>query len=371
MMKKAILGLGIFFVALTCLTVDVENVFAQSVGIKISPTRVDEMVEPGEKMYGEVKVTNESAVDKKMYVYLKDFKSEDESGVPTLIAPGSEEGYYLASWIDITSDGIDFSPGEEISVPYVIEVPADIGPGGYYGGIYFGTEPPRLNFDSEDKGAGMAIAQQAGSLILLQVKGDIDEHAEIREFNTDKEVYGTPFDVKFIVRIENHGNVHVKPYGAVTIKNMFGREKAMVRVNEKQGNILPASIRRFEENWSGKFGFGRYVATIGLTYGTSVDKGGNGKQSITTEKIFWIMPWKIIVPTILGAVILILIFVLLLKLYKNKAVKKAMQQAGMGRVKFVKQYKGPSPVLHLALIMFVVFIVLLLLITVVYFLFFA
>lgn len=347
-------------------------VFAQEgYGIKISPVRIDEVVEPGQVLKMKLKVTNEGDQGRELFAYLKDFKAEGETGKPLLIAPGSEEGYYLASWIDITAEPVKFGPDEEKEIEFLINVPPEAGPGGYYGAVYFGNQPASVQIKSEDKGAGMAIAQQAGALILLQVKGDVDERALIREFNTDKKLYGIPFDVDFIIRIENQGNVHVKPYGAVSITNMFGKKVGVVRVNEKQGNILPKSIRRFEEKWQGKMGFGRYTASIGLTYGTPPDLGGKGKQTLYTAQTFWIIPWRLIVPTLLVFLIIVLIIALFLKFYKNKAIRKAMQQAGFGNVRYVKKYQGPSPFLHFILVLTVVFIIIFLLVTAGYFLLFA
>ncbi len=371
-MKKIVLLVAAILFAAFNFFINTETTHAQGeVGIKISPTRYEELVDPGQVLQREIKVTNAGTVDKQMFVYLRDFKAEDETGEPTLIAPGTEEGAYLASWINITSEAIDFKAGEEKTIPFSISLPATAGPGGYYGAIYLGTEPPRINVNSADKGAGMAIAQQAGSLILLQIKGAADERAEIREFNTDKDLYGTPFDIDFMVRIENLGNVHVKPNALISIKNMLGREVASIRVNEKGGNVLPKSIRRFDVPWKGKMGFGRYLATLGVTYGTAVDKGGQGMQSLYTEKYFWIVPWKIIIPVLLSLIILVSLFVLFLKLYKNKAVRKAMEQAGFRNVKYFKQQKGPSAALHFSLVLLSVLIILFLLITAIYFLAFA
>lgn len=340
-------------------------------GVKISPTRVEDLIDPGGVYRYEIKVTNKSSSPTTLYAYLKDFKAGGEGGQPVLIAPGSEEGYFLASWIDITDEGIDFTPNEEKIISFHVKVPEETGPGGYYGGVYFGTKAPRVSLDSEEQGAGMSVAQQTGCLVLLQIKGDALEEASIREFNTDKDLYDTPFDINFIIRIENKGNVHVKPIGNISINNMFGKEVAVVRVNERGGNVLPNSIRRFKEKWSGENGFGRYKATIGLSYGTSVNMGGQGKQSLYTEKYFWIIPWKIINPIILGFIFFFAVFILMLRLYRNKAIKKAMQQAGLGHVKYVKKHQGPSPTAHLAMILLVVLGAIFLMMIVMYFLFFA
>ncbi|MFH0892548.1 MAG: hypothetical protein V1867_07305 [Candidatus Falkowbacteria bacterium] len=347
-------------------------VHAQTIGIKISPVKVEEVVDPGQVLDEYLKVTNESDIPKTLYVYLRDFKAEGESGQARLISPGSEDGYFLASWIEAPTEGIDFAPGEEKVISYRINVPSETGPGGYYGAIVMGTEPPKIDGTTEDKGAGIAVAQQTASLILLRVKGDVFEEAKVREFNTNKRFYGAPFDVGFTVRIENAGNVHVKPYGTIAVTNMLGKEVKLIRVNEKGGNILPGGTRSFTDmNWKGSGGFGRYKATLGLTYGVSADEGGQGKSSLMAGLYFWVIPWKIIIPVFSTLFLLSGLFFLFLRLYRNKAIRRAMEEAGMGHVRYVPKFEGPSPTLHMLLILLVVFIILILITGGVYLLFFA
>lgn len=371
MINKIILTLAIFFISFLSWAFCGYQAKAQTIGIKVSPVRLEDIVDPGEVLNEKITVTNQSEVPKILYPYLRDFKAEDETGTPKLIIPGSESGYYLASWIEINTEGINFQPGEERTIDYKIKVPANTGPGGYFGAIVFGTEPPKLFQQSEDKGAGMAIAQQTGSLVLLRVKGDVFEEARIREFKTDKGIYGTPYDVEFLIRIENVGNVHVKPYGNIHISNMFNREVAVIAVNDRGSNILPKSIRRFTIDWAGKAGFGKYTVSLGLSYGTKTDLGGQGKQTLYTELSFWIIPWKIVIPALISLVVLITLAYLFLRFYKSKAVRRAMQQMGLGQMRYVSKFQGPSPYLHFSVILLTLLAIAFLVGVVSYFLFFA
>lgn len=369
MFKKASFFI-VAFLAIFSVFIDTTPVSAQSVGIKISPVKVEDLVDPGQIFESSIKVQNDSEDIKTFYVYLKDFKAGDENGNPVLIAPGTEDGYYLASWIDITSEGIDFAPHEEKVISFKVNVPADAGPGGYFGGIYLGTKPPRLEKEDEEKGAGMAVAQQAGCLVLLRVKGDVDERAEVREFTTDKGYYNTPFDVHFSIRVENKGNVHIKPYGTIEIKDMFGRKKTSLQVNDKGGNVLPRSIRRYDSSWSDKYGFGKYTATLGMTYGEDASSGGQGKQTLYSQKTFWIIPWKIVGPFLIGFAIVIALFFISVKFYKEKAVRRAMESVGVRHTKKSTR-DGRSAVMHFSILLLIVLSVAFLLVTSIYFIFFA
>jgi hypothetical protein len=301
---------------------------SNTLGIKIVPAIIDDLVKPGEIISREMKVTNKSDKELTMYAYLMDFKSEDDYGKAKLITPGSESGNFISSWVKISGEGVKFSPGQEIGVPFSVEIPKDIGPGGYYGAIVFGTQAPRVKPGDEEKGAAIGVAQQSTCLLFLQVEGKADERAMIREFKADRGFYSTPFNVKLITKISNLGNVHVRPTGVIEIKNMFGKKVSSLAVNEDRHNILPASSRIFENFWSDTMGFGKYEASLALSYGTPADKGGEGRKTMIATEYFWILPLKIITALAISLLVLLLAATFFLRYYKRRAVRQAMERMG-------------------------------------------
>ncbi len=311
--------------------------------IKVTPSILEQMVKPGDIFSSQIAITNESQQEITFYPYLKDFKAaaEDESGQAQLIAPGSETGNYISSWINISPDGIDLLPGQEQQIPFTINIPTNAGPGGYYGAIVFGTTAPKAKPGEADKGAEIGVAEQAASLILLQIAGIADERAEIREFKTDKTFYNTPFTVNFSARIQNLGNVHVKPMGVIEITNMLGRKVATLPVNDKGGNVLPKSTRLFTAVWQDSLGFGRYQAALVLSYGTPADLGGEGRKTLTMFWYFWILPVKILISAGASLLILIILFLIFLRVYRRMAIKSAMTRMGMRGGQVLKKQKTP------------------------------
>jgi hypothetical protein len=102
--------------------------------------------------------------------------------------------------------------------------------------------------------------------------------------------------LNFVERFKNSGNVHVQPIGQVNITDMFGKKLAAVNVNVPPGNILPQSIRKFSEPLDStvignKKLFGRYTASMKVTYGTS-------KKVLTTSLVFWVIPYRLIITVI-------------------------------------------------------------------------
>jgi hypothetical protein len=251
-MKKISLCFAVA-IAAGVLFLQANNARAQDVGIGISPIRFEELVEPGQRLTLQIKVKNNFPGHQTFYPFLRDLKSENELGIPRLLKPGQEDGSFLASWIRMPEESYQFDSGEEKTITFFVDVPKNAGPGGYYGAVLFGNLAAKLQMEGQERGAGMATSMQTASLLLFRVKGDVLEHAEIREFNTDKDIYGTPYKVDFKLRIENMGNVHIKPHGFIKISNFLGKEIASIPVNEKGGNIMPTSIRSFPDVfWEGE-----------------------------------------------------------------------------------------------------------------------
>jgi len=294
--------------------------------VEVSPFRIEEVVEPGERVSGFITVGNPSDREKVFYTFVKDFVPRGERGGVRLLPAGSQEGPFLSSWVDIPKEGVVFAPGEKKQIEVSFRVPQNIGPGGYYGAVVFGPKPPQIE---EGEGSVVAFAHQAGVLVLFQVKGDVYHEARVREFATDYNFYENPFAVNFTTRVENLGNVHIKPVGTIKIENMRGSEVAVLPVNEIGANALPESIRLFENKWEGDFGLGKYTANLVLSFGGLGGDTGVGIRTVTAQTTFWIIPWDIVIPAGVGLFVFVLIVVFVSRWYKNKAIREVLRQAGL------------------------------------------
>ncbi len=349
-----------FFLIFNFYSLSSNFVFAQSgTGVKVGPIRIEELVEPGEVVTKKVKVTNLADVSQIFYVYVMDFTAQGEGGGVVLYQTGIQEGPFLGSWVEATKEGISFNPGQEKEIPITFRVPKEVGPGGYYGAIVFGPKPPQIN---PAEGSVIALTHQAAVLVLFHVLGEVDENARIREFATDKNIYSAPFRVQFLTRIENLGNVHIKPVGSIKITNMRGKEAANLAVNPSGGNVLPKIIRRFENTWEGNFGFGKYAAFLVLNYGVPAHQGGQGIKTLTYQTSFWIVPWNIVIPAAIGFIFILALSFLVVNLYKNRAVRQALQRVGVAQT---KNLRVPEPEAASRIYTFLVILVILILVLIV------
>jgi len=294
-----------------------------NIGIQISAPVYNFGIDPSGTAQDIIKVKNVSDTTQTFYPEVFDFKPIGETGAPQFILNKESENYTysLASWIKVSKEAMTLKPNESTAINFTISVPKGAEPGGRYAGILFGTSPPQTS------GTQIAISNKVGSLILVRVSGAAKEAASLEEYSTPNSFYEY-LPAAFLVRVKNSGNVHVVPKGTIEIKNIFGQTVATLDVNEKNGNVLPDSIRKFDKDNDGLvwgpsgLTIGYFTANLLLTYGE-----GTSKQ-ITGSLSFWVLPWKLLLIVLLALVIILLLIVWLIKRYNRWVVAKAEKGSG-------------------------------------------
>lgn len=304
-------------------------VFAQdSLSVTVTPPLFQLTIGPGENWSSAIKVVNNNAYDVTYAPNVVDFEAQGELGqgafIP-LIENFADEPLAtnsLGSWIEISAEPILISAGQSAEIPFTVRVPENADPGGHYAAIMVGP----YQGDST-AGSHMKVSSFVTSLLFVRIKGDIVESGRVREFTTDASLYQKP-EAHFVLRFENTGNTHLRPQGAITLYNMWGKERGQVLINEKSnfGNVLPRSVRKFEFAWSGEanlFEIGRYSAIVTLAY------GDDGRQNTTAKTYFWIIP-IIPVSITLGSILLIgLLLMALIRRYVRRALMLERMHRGI------------------------------------------
>ena len=292
-------------------------------GLEISPPVIELSADPGQTVIASIRLRNVTKGQLIAKGKADDFGAGDsEEGQPKLLLNETgETRYSLKYWVQSVPDLL-LAPQELKTNVIKIVVPKNAEPGGHFGVIRFTAVPPEL------EGTGVALSASIGALILLKVSGAIKENVTLAEFSTvhatkvngkDPVYKKTNFfeygPIDFIVRAHNEGSVHEKLKGTIEVKDWAGKKVASVIVNDKGGNVLPGSIRRFAETLNNKQLFGHYSASLALTY--SSDKKLNASIG------FWVIPWKLILIVVL---ILIVLFFLLkygLRRYNKHIIAQA------------------------------------------------
>ncbi len=334
-----VLSLAVFTTALVFITGGQFVSAQEGAGIKVIPAFIENEggpIAPGTTLTREISITNVSPEDKEYFIYERDIIGVEDGGMPVFADENAERtGYEITDWISFQTEPITVKAGETVYFPITIAVPPTAPPCSHFGGVFVSAEPPRLR----EVGAG--VGYEVGSIINLLVAGECVDDARIRSFATDKLFYTTK-KVNFTAKLENQGNILIRPRGPLEIRNALWGKPSVIMVNESLAGVFPGTAREFEFTWEEEgIGFGRYEAILALAY-----DGRDGQKTIDAALVFWVFPLKIILPILGGFITILLVGYFLTRYYINQAVMRAQgsrrittyryrRQVGISRLTFV------------------------------------
>lgn len=287
--------------------------------LEIGPPVLSLTADPGQVITATISLRDISTSDLVVTNQINDFVAGGEDGTPRVILEeDASSPFSLKTWITPIPQ-TTLKPKEIKNINVTITVPSNASPGGYFGVIRFTGTPPEL------EGTGVSLSASLGSLVFLKVNGDAKEELGIEEFYIQSGgTRGVLFEatpLNFVERIKNTGNIQQQPSGLVTIKDMFGNVVATLPVNQPPRDILPDSIRKFEQPLDSsvignRILFGYYTADLEVTYGV------DGKK-LSSSTSFWIIPYKLIGLVIVLLIVGFLVLRFTIRRYNRHIIAKA------------------------------------------------
>jgi hypothetical protein len=311
-------------------------------GLSISPAIIesDNPIDPGTTLEHSVTVKNLNNSEQTFYLSTRNIV-DMQDGTPVFSENNEKTGMEMSEWIKLPVSQITIPAGASEQVVFKMEVPADATPGSHFGSIFISVDPP----DIEKSGA--AVGYKVANILIARISGEANDSANIRQFATKKFFHGSK-NVDFSLRMENLGNVLVKPTGPVEISNMLGQKVDMFIFNEEQASVFPGRVREYSFNWTGEgTGFGRYEALISTVYG---DNGA--KKTLSSTVSFWILPMNIILPALGALLFILLVTFIFVKLYIRRTL--AHLSHGQGRIVRKRRQRGLPATLLLTVVMLTV-----------------
>jgi hypothetical protein len=267
----------------------------------ISPSVLELSGARGEVVETLFSILNTGTSDQTYYVDVLDFGPVDETGTPQFFEV--EEGTNdLTDWIQFLTSEVHVPTQTAVDVPVSIVLPDDIPSGGYYAAITVANAPADVIAAN-----GAIIEAKTAILVLLTVEGETMEKIALLDLNgpEDSNIYGT-----YTFRVQNQGNVHVTPEGALTLSGAFGTVLKEVLINTEGGRVLPGTTRSYtvtvENSVQGWLGTAWQQLTHGVmgtvTAKVLVEAGG---ETQTTNVSMEAMPWELI-SSVLGLMAMLL-----------------------------------------------------------------
>lgn len=304
-MYRLIILVGLFF-----FLVFPSSSFAQENGIRVSPAFLEvELDEAESEKEVEIEIENLTNETISLDFFAIDFRQANELGGVDFLGVNSQDySYSLASFISFETTSITLEKGESQSLNVTITNRPDLSPGGHYAAIVGNLE------GENDRNEESALVKPAvSSLILLRKSGGEVFSISLLETNWPNTLmFGFP-NRQLQLLLQNEGNVHLIPYGTVTIKDIFGKEIAKGSINNASSIILPEArrwvdVRLDEINYSLPFSF----VTMDIKGRDSIDK--------TT---FVYSQTAILINPILLAILVLISGITIFYLKKRKNAKKA------------------------------------------------
>lgn len=293
--------------------------------LSISPRRREVVLRPGESRAVPVYVENLETKTVILKAIENDFiAGDDESGAPSIILNETEYAptHSLKRFMEPLGS-ITVQPGERKEVKVTINVPENASAGGYYGALRFAPANP-------DGSEIVNVSASVASLIILTVPGNLTESLQLTNFdilqNGEKaSKLSNSKNVSVRLRFENKGNVHLAPFGTVSVLKGSSRDPLYtVQFNDKQpvDLVLPDSARKFDIPLE-KFGkFGKYTVKVVISYGSS-------NETIEVQKSIWIIPTSYVFGGILGIVVIAGVVtgsIFALRAYKRRILRQARRR---------------------------------------------
>lgn len=306
-------SLGMLFASANLALAQTDAVGRPVQGLSVSPFILERQMERGQTLKDTIEVTNTTDRALPVDISIKDFTAGGDNGQQIFYEPGEgDQTYALSKWLKVQNNPkLSLKPHEKTQIDFTITAPADAEDGGHYGSIQFAFTAPKV------EGSAVEVSQKIAAIILVKL-GKTNEEGNINSFRPAHSVYESA-PVTLRTRFHNTGNVHVKPRGSITIKNMFGKKVGTTLVNPNGSNVLPNSERLFESSWTDKFAFGRYTASVELVYG---DSG----QVVRAETSFWVIPYKLVGLIALGLFLVIFALTYGIRRYNRWFMAKLLEQ---------------------------------------------
>ncbi|NBD74177.1 hypothetical protein GVX82_04020 [Patescibacteria group bacterium] len=261
----------------------------------VGPGKIELVMEPGETRTVEVAISNRMGAERTFQL-----STEDLSGSPdaerAVVLHGAERGpYTLRDYLFPAANRITIEDGIRTFVPVTVSIPEDAEPGGRYGALLVS-----VTSDQPQSAAGAVIVSRVGVMFFVRVTGEVEEQGAFTTLNTETgRRFYTDGPIEFSIGYRNDGNVHLNPYGRITIENTLGNTVAAQEIDP--WFALPNSERARTLTWDRPLLFGRYTATVELNLGYD--------NAIETKRVsFWVIPIGLVGLILLG---LFLIFFVL------------------------------------------------------------
>jgi Bacterial protein of unknown function (DUF916) len=176
------------------------------------------LVDPGSTTTDAVTVYNFGNVPQNFKVYATD-AFNDEQGEFAVLS-GDQTPADVGAWLTFDQEMVTVLPGQQVTLPVTIKVPADASPGDHVGAVL--ASSPTIG--TGEQGQVITLDRRTGTRLYVRVNGDLRPNLALSNLSTtyhhSKNSFGGSATVGF--RITNRGNIRLSGTPTVSIAGPFG-----------------------------------------------------------------------------------------------------------------------------------------------------
>lgn len=263
----------------------IANVSVEPLGdFVVEPAKIEIFVNPGETVERSISITSRVTGDVPFKIVLEDFVGAEDGSTAVRLLGEDTSPYSFKKNITVGEPTFSLGFAQRITIPVTISVPEDAVPGGYYTSVVVSNDKNGLASDQ----SGTEVISRVAQLIFIRVNGDVNEGGSMKDFRlTPDNMFRSKGPFTYEVLFENTGNVHLAPYGLITVRNLFGKVVGQIPIDAYYA--MPKSQRYRQVTWDKQSLFGFYTATLELNTGV--------KSRVEVQEAslsFIVVPWKMV-----------------------------------------------------------------------------
>ena len=256
---------------------------------------------PGDVIEDVAVVKNLGDTPIKAHVYAVDATSNDAGSF--ILKLENEDRNGIGKWTKTSlGDDITIPANQYVDFPFHIEIPKDLAPGQYFGGIIVEevAESPKTVQVAAAAADGnricctnILVKTRIGLRIYLTIPGTIHDKLEWSALDVTQNAKSTNFHFQ----ITNQGNVALEPVASIDIFDGMGNH--VDHFEKSLGESLPGTNIGPEVSWEKQPFIGNFKAVTKVSY-TIKDQGQSqplhSAAGVLTKTVtFWVTPWKMLI----------------------------------------------------------------------------
>lgn len=217
-------------------------------GITMSPVNKHYDLKAGQQMSDSLLVLNQGKTDYDFILYTRGYDVSSES-YKSMTGNLSNPMADIGQWVSFSQTTYHLKAGDNVTVPYEIQVPNKVTPGAHTGIIYAEIQPKN--------GDGLVIKRSVGLVLYANVGGVYKQEGSVESVTIP--FYQPVLPLHVSARFINTGTAYYEATATLTVYDLFGNKMSD---QSKDFTVLPDRPRRVDIDQTGLNGIGIYRADV-------------------------------------------------------------------------------------------------------------